>query len=55
MLWKSLLMWATGQINDALRQQLEFALQESPSVEFLGISGRGIFISFDKSDLGYRQ
>jgi putative transposase len=27
--WKKLLVWATGQINDALRQKLEFVLEEN--------------------------
>jgi hypothetical protein len=26
--WKKLLAWATGQIDEALRQKLEFALEE---------------------------
>jgi hypothetical protein len=27
--WKKLLAWATGQINQALRQKLEFVLKEN--------------------------
>jgi hypothetical protein len=27
--WKKLLAWATGQIDDALRQKLEFVLEEN--------------------------
>ena len=29
MSWKKLLAWATGQIDDALRQKLEFVLEEN--------------------------
>ena len=27
--WKKLLVWATGQIDEALRQKLEFVLEEN--------------------------
>jgi hypothetical protein len=27
--WKKLLAWATGQIDEALRQKLEFVLEEN--------------------------
>jgi hypothetical protein len=30
--WKQLLVWATGQIDEALRQKLEFVLEEKAEV-----------------------
>ena len=32
--WKKLLAWATGQIDEALRQKLEFVLEERADVSW---------------------
>ena len=34
--WKKLLAWATGQIDEALRQKLEYVLEENPTSLLLG-------------------